>query len=62
MYAQFAVIAAIGAAGVMTFWTSDGTDRRSAVNLRLKQYDDLAKEQQARVQHLAEPAEGEERT
>jgi hypothetical protein len=44
MYAQFAVIGAIGAAGIMTFITSDGTDRRSGVTLRLKQYDDLAKE------------------
>lgn len=39
MYAQFAVIFGMGAAGFVTFLNSEGSDRRSSVKLRLKQFD-----------------------
>jgi hypothetical protein len=39
MYAQFAVIAGIGAAGVISFLGSETSDRRSSVKLRLTQFD-----------------------
>ncbi|KAA0154402.1 hypothetical protein FNF31_06283 [Cafeteria roenbergensis] len=39
MYAQFAVIFGMGAAGLVTYLNSEGSDRRSSVKLRLKQFD-----------------------
>jgi len=39
MYAQFAVIGGMAAAGLMTYWTSEPAERRSSVKLRLRQFD-----------------------
>ena len=45
MYAQFAVIGGMAAAGLMTYWTSEPSDRRSSVKLRLRQFDPVEEDE-----------------
>ena len=57
MYAQFAVIAGIGDAGLVSFLGSETSDRRSSVKLRLTQFDPEPVESQLAPAAITEQAD-----